>query len=544
MTALNQSTRRRLQKLHQIPSVWEGDRRSVVPGLMPMGDQNPHREGECILWVDGTQAIVRAIDMAGPSDAGPEAIVRTLIRAMEQPHHPAKPARPQKIVVRDRELQFFLRGVLQDLDIAIDHVPSLPLIDDFFRGFQQIADGRLPELPDQYAELLEERAYEIWRDAPWNYLADHHILSIELNQWDLGTLYASVMGMLGQEYGVLLYRSLESLKQFRQQAYNSGDSLEEMEAAFLKQDCLFVTFDRLNEDDEDDGLILADLSLSEIQPSFGNLHPLEGLRPFLDEEESLSIAVALDGLHRFLKQHHRKLSKRPFPALNSRYQLTLPGDNDGQVSIPVSVATLPELSAEISEMLEAAEAAENQDQSVVRDDLLPDDCMVNIGMIPWKMLEVLRGTAKFRQPADVEIPPKGDGLPVIMVQASLPKAKALVQALQAVGGLKAVCFNPGASEFDDDDYDVGMLLTGDDTLYLFGEFPTDDATHSAARKKWDQRCKNTGGYCALVVAKGLKGANRGNPVAGDMYALFEVRSLFEQDLKIGTLRMRSTVEWF
>ncbi len=68
-----------------------------------------------------------ARDGCGSSRIGPEAIVRTLMRAMEHPHSPAKPARPQRIVVRDREIQFYLRGVLQDLDIAIDYAPELPV---------------------------------------------------------------------------------------------------------------------------------------------------------------------------------------------------------------------------------------------------------------------------------------------------------------------------------------------------------------------------------------------------------------------------------
>jgi hypothetical protein len=44
----------------------------------------------------------------------------------------ASPARPQRIVVRDREIQFYLRGALQGLDIAIDYAPELPLIDRMF----------------------------------------------------------------------------------------------------------------------------------------------------------------------------------------------------------------------------------------------------------------------------------------------------------------------------------------------------------------------------------------------------------------------------
>ena len=131
-TSLNHYTRRRLQKLNQIPCVWEGDRRSLsAPNLKADAEAS----SECILWVDGSQGMVRAMDVVA-ADSGPEAVVRTLLRAMEHPNSPAKPARPQKIVVRDREIQFFLRGVLQELGIAIDYVPDLPLIDELYQRFQ------------------------------------------------------------------------------------------------------------------------------------------------------------------------------------------------------------------------------------------------------------------------------------------------------------------------------------------------------------------------------------------------------------------------
>jgi len=98
MTALNHSTRRRLQKLAQIPSVWEGDRRPLsrqTADDLELGLRETDQTGECILWVDGSQGFVRSMDMVTP-DIGPEAVVRTLLRAMEHPHNPAQPARPQK----------------------------------------------------------------------------------------------------------------------------------------------------------------------------------------------------------------------------------------------------------------------------------------------------------------------------------------------------------------------------------------------------------------------------------------------------------------
>jgi hypothetical protein len=80
------------------------------------------------------------------------------------------------------------------------------------------------------------------------------------------------------------------------------------------------------------------------------------------------------------------------------------------------------------------------------------------------------------------------------------------------------------------------LQTQNSELFLFGEFDSDDPNHTAARKKWNQRCKNTKGYCGLIIAKGLTGASRGNPQLRDMMALFEARSLSAKDLGIGALQ--------
>ena len=142
MSGLNRNTCRRLKKLPQIPSVWEGDRRPLV-GFSDSVEPDSEGSGECILWVDGSEGIIRAMDVVSP-EMGPEAVVRALLRAMEHPQSPARPARPSKIVVRDREIQFFLRGVLQDLEITIDYYSDLPLNDELFRGFEVIALQRQP----------------------------------------------------------------------------------------------------------------------------------------------------------------------------------------------------------------------------------------------------------------------------------------------------------------------------------------------------------------------------------------------------------------
>ncbi|MDJ0694763.1 hypothetical protein [Mastigocoleus sp. MO_188.B34] len=544
MTTFNRSTSRRLKNLTQIPSVWEGDRRSLSSSLLEY--DNSEEKGECILWVDGSQGIVRGMDIVSP-DSGPEAIVRTLMRAMESPNSPGKPGRPQKIVVKDREIQFYLRGVLQDLDIAIDYVPNLPFIDELFRGFAEIVENQVPELPPKYAKLLNDKAFAIWNSVPWEFLEEQQILAIEINKWDIGTLYASVMGMLGIEYGILLYRSQESLKRFRDVVLRDGESQGLLEDAFLKQDCLFVTFEKTDasDDPEDDFYYdLAELPNSEIEPTFGNIHPLEGLRSVLYEEEAIAVFVALEALFRFFRDHRSQLNEYDFPSLNHRYRISLPEPVQKQKSVSVTVSTMPELADELEDM--AINATDDSEDNLnlsdlpgqltsLRDDLIPEDSFLSLGVITWDMLEYLRNDVKHYQPGKIK--PVGDGLPVILIQTSRPKAKAIIEKIQESGGLKAICFNPGADVVDGTDYDLGLLQTQNSELFLFGEFLDSDPVHSEARKKWNQRCQKTKGFCGLIIARGLTGASRGNPQLKDMMALFEVQTLAPEDLGLGTLRL-------
>ncbi len=572
MTTLNRSTCRRLQKLPQITSVWEGDRRTISAGLPVVDEQGNELEvpseaqGECIIWVDGSEGIVRSMDMVAP-EIGLEVVVRTLLRAIEYPQGPAKPALPQKIVVRDREIQFYLRGVLQDLDIAIDYVPNLPLIDRLFRELQSEFITRPPQLPPQYAQGLLSKARNIWQASPWDILAEYQVLSIELNRWDVSTLYVSVMGMLGEEYGILLYRSLDSLKQFRAAVW-AHDSLEKLEEAFLKQDCLFLTFELSDEselaDSDESSWDLGSLPFSEIDPNFGTLHPLEGLRSIIYEEEALVMYVALEALGRFIKSSRKKITVEQFPALNNRYNITLPPVSPGSAKrtkeetpqtdaeeaaekVQVKVATLPDIAAELFEMVSSvmeADSDEDCDEDsdewdlqmpLLREDLIPDNYLSSICVVSWEGIEQLRKTAYFYQAARKQIPTVGDGLPVVIVQTSKPKAKALIQNLQTAEGLEGIGFNPGEDPYSDKSFDLGIFQTGDGDLYLFEEFEF-SSVHTAARQKWDDRCKKTKGCCGLIIAMGMKGASKGNPQLKDMLALFEVRSLSEQELGLGVLQ--------
>lgn len=548
MNNLHPSTLRRLKRIPQIPSVWEGDRRPLGGIARELDPDAPDGNGDCIIWVDGSEGIVRAMDVVSP-EMGHEAVVRTLLRAMENPHNPARPARPQKIVVRDREIHFFLRGTLQNLDIDIDYVPELPLIEELFRGFEQMGSSRPPKLPPKYAQRLQQAAYEIWHTAPWDFLADHQIISIQLDRWDIGTLYVSVMGMLGREYGVLFYRSLDSLKRFRSTVLNER-SVERLEKAFLSQDCWFVNFETDDEDfdaSEDD---LADLPLEEIYPIFGSVHPYEGMRPFLDEEEAIAVYVALKALESFVQSKRQQLmrsrrdplrgAQEDLPAASKRCRISLPPESGNPQTLTIEVATMPELAEELFEMADLepidSDSEEASIEMPIQDDLIPDDAVVQLDLLSWEQVQQMRADSKkhYQSQGAVE---EGEGLPVAIVQTSRPKAKEIIEQIQASGGLMAVCFNPGEDPFTDTTYDLGLLQAGDGSIYLFEEFVADDPNYLKARKKWDQRLKKTNGYCGLILAMGAKGSSRGHPRLKDMLALFEAKVLSADELGMGMLQL-------
>jgi hypothetical protein len=529
MTAISPSTQRRLLQLPQVPSVWEGDRRYMVQ-LVEVAELEDNDKRELIVWVDGVECIVRSMEVVNET-MGSEAIVRALIKAMEAPQPPSPPARPQKIIVRDRQLQFYLRGVLQDLEIVVDYVPELPIIDQLFSRFAEMSGARTPKLPRKYQDLLKATAREIWELAPWLMLADYEVISIELDRWDLDKLYVSVMGMLGMEYGILLYRSVESLQRFRAMALNEDESME-MESAFLSQDCIFVTFDAITPDLGQD---LGDLAANAIEPSFGNIHPMEGMRPFLYEEEAIATQVALAALKGFITAFRPQLQADDLPSLKEQIEVQFP--DTGEIE-QITIETLPELSAELLKMHLAMGDGDDEFDPLelkIREDLIPDNSFISLGMMPWDRVDTIRAAVSYHQPSSVKS--AGEGMPIILIQTTRPKAQEVIDHIQAAGGLQGICFNPGEDPIDGASFDLGILQLADGEMQLFGEFYNESAVHIEARKKWNQRSKKTKGYCGLIIATGLTGKARGNPGIKETIAFLETKSLSNDDLGLGTLQL-------
>ncbi|MEL6927392.1 MAG: hypothetical protein AAFO95_02010 [Cyanobacteria bacterium J06600_6] len=526
MTTLPPTTKSRLQKIPLANVVWEGDRR-------PLGSMAAHLDGvrnledSCIIWIDGSEGEVRAMDVVA-EEQGMEVVVRALLRAIESPHHPAQPARPQKIVVRDREIQFFLRGVLQDLEINVEYRSELPLIDRLFAGFAFMDQDQPDILPPAYESAIDHVAGEIWSHAPWESLTDSDILQVELKGCEIERVYVCVMGMMSAEYGVLIYRSLDSLKQFREAALGDRRSPVELEKAFLAQDCWFLNYEEVE--------VKTDIGKNQtvMEAFFGSLHPFEGMRHFLDEAETRIVYTTLEAVRRFVEDNSREIDREPITAIAESYQITLPVASE---TISTKVSTLPELSVELLAMVAGDRFdARGEIDIPIQEDLIPDGALISLASIPKELVQQLQHQPKtYCQSA--KIAAKANELPTIFIQTSRPKANRLITRIREAGGLKAVCFNPGQDPFSGELYDLGMLQTKDDELYIFAEYAQDVPKQAAALEKWHQRCTKTQGYCGVVIAMGATGVNRGNPQAKDMLALFQVKSINGAELGMGVLKL-------
>ena len=553
MTRLNRITLDRLKRLPRVASVWEGDRRSVG-SLMDEEQGLRSRETEhsdCILWVDSSHGAVRGLTIV-PTSSGYEPVVRTLLQAIEAPQGNLSPARPQKIVVSDREIQFYLRGALQGLDIAIDYAPELPLIDELFNALQQSAEMTEAELPPRYAEAMIDKAMEIWELAPWHSLNEQQVLAVELNAWDIETLYVSMLGMGGVEYGLLMYRSLDSLKQFRQRVLMGQQSPKQMQEAFLEQDCLFLNFELFDDEplpDAPQPVSWLAAAPEAVQPDFGSIHPLEGMRSQLADEEGATFLVAMEAIQRFVTRYRAQLEKPPLKNLQGNYKIPNPEKNSRSATLKVTVKTLPEVTAELATETDQAMADSPlgllPDFPVLRDDYVPEGAIIILTQFQRQMLNTLRldPAIAFQGQATPNGTADALALPVILIQTSRPKAKKLIQQLQQAQGVKAVCFNPGNDPYSGDAFELGLMQTGDGELHLFAEYETNGSTDRHLLERWQTWQRDCDGACAVIIASGITGSSKGKPGMKDIVGIFEAHCRTPQDLHLPPLMLQHATEW-
>ena len=541
MISLPVTTKNRLKRLPQLPHVWEGDRVSVG-GIMDNIDPEVAEDSDCVIWLDGSDGFVRSMDIVR-NTMGQDAMIRCLIKAIENPQNPAQPARPTKIIVKDRELQFLLRGVLQDLDIKVEYQSHLPLIKELWENFYTLRPNKKNNISSDLLNAIEKIALSsIWENQPWDIISEEEIIKITIGHWNIDELYLCVMGMLGEEFGVIMYRSLESLKKFRQTILDLGDSAEEgqLESAFLQQDCWFLNF---SEDDDDEFTLFKENFYTNVRPVFGSIHPYEGIRSLKEEEEALPIYIALKALAKFVDECDNQVLDDTDDIIQRQYRFKIPQQKS---FVKVNLTTMPEFTKDLETMWDEDDdddqnendgdisPAENKFYRVDQD-FIPEGTIISFSTLNSSALLAFENKCDdYEQLTSITKNTKQKKFPVIILQTTRPKAKSIIEQLKSENGIKNIALPMGHNQYDEPEYSLGILETPAESLYLFSQYLNNGKISSPINKieEWKTQVDKYDRNCAVIIAMGATGASRGKPRDKDLLYLFSCQLTDQYQLKM------------
>jgi hypothetical protein len=304
---------------------------------------------------------------------------------------------------------------------------------------------------------------------------------------------------------VLLYRSIDSLRQFRLAAC-SDTAMEEMEKVFLSQDCIFCTYDLDNPNMPHLVRSTKDRPFDDV--SYGSIHPLEGMRAVLDPEEVLATYAALMALKRFFEKNKGKLERDELVDVSQKIRITIPDTiSSDPKTVNVTVSTMPDL---VSELRDMSDDDDDDCDLDIQDDLVPEHSLISTGIVPVHFLKSLQSLVPtFTVNMDLV---SADGLPVMMVQTTKLKAGNIMKFINVAGGIRGLAFEviEGAP------VQLGVVALADGQLQLIGEF-----SHAQV-ELWQNRCISNDLRCALIIAQGsTKNSKPRPPIDKDILAVME-----------------------
>lgn len=187
---------------------WVGGRRLMPSYIM---EDKPYRP-ELVIWLDATNNLILASEALEPG-APLSAEAELLATAMKTPMA-GKPRRPTSIRVADSALAALLRGGLDpDVRIEVAETPELDRVieimsESFLRDDQDasyLEDGMVP--PATMRRFFTAAA-KLWKVAPWKHVYDSQLLRLDCPALDARNKVVSIIGNLGESFGVLVFDSL------------------------------------------------------------------------------------------------------------------------------------------------------------------------------------------------------------------------------------------------------------------------------------------------------------------------------------------------
>ncbi len=170
-----------------------------------------------ILWLDADGVIV-ATDICQPQSDLQQVALATLQQALHSPMT-GKPQRPKHITINDRDLADFLESRVPGITIEYGDTPMLDQAVNSIHSMLPPGDASNTYLSTglsaEHISSFFDAAAALYRSAPWERVPhDACLLSVTIETLGLRDAVLSVIGQMGESFGIILYDSIQHYCQY------------------------------------------------------------------------------------------------------------------------------------------------------------------------------------------------------------------------------------------------------------------------------------------------------------------------------------------
>lgn len=333
-TGSRASGKQRSPGLH-VAEEWVGGRVLMPSYVM---EDEPFRP-ELVVWLDVAHDQVVGTDMCRPGENA-SALAQVLATAMAAPMA-GPPRKPSQIrVAHSAEADLLRAHVAKDMRVVVAPTPELDQMLEVMTASMQRDDGRATYLEDGKvsAEAMARffvAASKLWRAAPWKLVDDSQLLRLDAKRLDAHDKAVSIIGALGESFGVLVFDSVDGyyIMQDCAEAQAAGDELDSLGVAIFS-----INFERgadlpetMRAEVAKHGWVVAEANA---YPQIKWMQPDFLLRPLTDRDVVFATACC-EALVVFFERHGAAIIAKRFDSARERIPLAdLPGKPTVEITGP------------------------------------------------------------------------------------------------------------------------------------------------------------------------------------------------------------------